>query len=153
MPTFLNNLSLITIPPDNFSTVELQDQNRLVVRLCKRQEAALQRYQDMRTELPHIIEAHKIEINVLQEKLRRSTEVNRRNSDKLKMNDGRIMKLTEELSRLRDLSKRRNLPERDQLNKKLSTTNQSLQEREKEVEVGVRQPRSEVLNLGAMKRI
>lgn len=64
-----------------------------------------------------------------------STDVNRRNADKLKATDTRIIKLTEELTRLRELSRKRNLPERDQLNKKLSAATQSLQEKEKEVEV------------------
>ncbi|XP_066937469.1 lebercilin-like protein isoform X1 [Macrobrachium rosenbergii] len=113
---------------------ELEEQNRLLVRVGKRQEAALRRYQDMKSELPHIIEAHKIEIHVLQEKLRRATETNRRNNEKLKDTDGRILKLTEELSRLRNLSKKRHLPERDQLNRKLSTTVLSLEEKEKEAE-------------------
>ncbi|XP_068221604.1 lebercilin-like protein isoform X2 [Palaemon carinicauda] len=88
----------------------------------------------MKSELPHIIEAHKMEITVLQEKLRRATEANRRNNEKLKDTDGRIIKLTEELSRLRNLCKKRNLPERDQLNKKLSATVQTLGEKEKESE-------------------
>ncbi|XP_071537376.1 uncharacterized protein [Panulirus ornatus] len=113
---------------------ELEEQNRLLVRIGKRQETALTRYQDTKSELPHIIEAHKLEINVLQEKLRRSTEVNRRNAEKLKATDARIIKLTEELTRLRELSRKRNLPERDHLNKKLSAATQTLQEKEKEVQ-------------------
>ncbi|XP_064103916.1 lebercilin-like protein isoform X2 [Macrobrachium nipponense] len=113
---------------------ELEEQNRLLVRVGKRQEAALRRYQDMKSELPHIIEAHKIEIHVLQEKLRRATETNRRSNEKLKDTDGRILKLTEELSRLRNLSKKRHLPERDQLNRKLSATVLSLDEKGKEAE-------------------
>ncbi|XP_047487639.1 serine/arginine repetitive matrix protein 1-like [Penaeus chinensis] len=113
---------------------ELEEQNRLLVRLGKRQEAALVRYQDMKSELPHIIEAHKIEINVLHEKLRRSTELNRRNAEKLKQTDARILKLTEELTRLRELSRKRHLPERELLNKKLSAATHALEEKEKEKE-------------------
>lgn len=113
---------------------ELEEQNRLLVRMGKRQEAALARYQDAKSELPHIIEAHKIEINVLQEKLRRSTEVNRRNTEKLKVTDNRIIKLTDEVTRLRELSRKRNLPEREELNKKLSAASKILQDKEKELE-------------------
>nr|XP_045597897.1 nucleolar protein dao-5-like [Procambarus clarkii]XP_045597898.1 nucleolar protein dao-5-like [Procambarus clarkii] len=113
---------------------ELEEQNRLLVRMGKRQEAALTRYQDTKSELPHIIEAHKIEINVLQEKLRRSTEVNRRNGEKLKVTDSRVNKLTDELTRLRELSRKRNLPEREELNRKLSAAAKALQDKEKELE-------------------
>ncbi|XP_037778782.1 eukaryotic translation initiation factor 3 subunit A-like [Penaeus monodon] len=88
----------------------------------------------MKSELPHIIEAHKIEINVLQEKLRRSTELNRRNAEKLKQTDARILKLTEELTRLRELSRKRHLPERELLNNKLSAATHTLEEKEKENE-------------------
>ncbi|XP_050711315.1 uncharacterized protein LOC126995630 isoform X2 [Eriocheir sinensis] len=113
---------------------ELEEQNRLLVRVSKRQETALTRYHDMKSELPHILESHKIEINVLQEKLRRSTEENRRNSERLKLDDSRILKLSEEVTKLRELNRKRNLPERDYLNKQLITATHSLQEREKEVE-------------------
>lgn len=43
--------------------------------------------------------------------------------------------MTEEVTRLRELSKRRHLPERDTLNQKLSATTLALQEKEKEAQV------------------
>lgn len=64
-----------------------------------------------------------------------STEENRRNSERLKVSDNRILKLTEEVTKLRELTRKRNLPERDHLNKQLTATTRSLQEKEKEVEV------------------
>ncbi|XP_045129430.1 uncharacterized protein LOC123515081 [Portunus trituberculatus] len=112
---------------------ELEEQNRLLLRVSKRQEAALTRYHDMKSELPHILEAHKLEINVLQEKLRRSTEENRKNTERLKTGDNRLLKLTEEATKLRELNRKRNLPERDQLNKQLIAATRTLHEKEKEV--------------------
>lgn len=45
--------------------------------------------------------------------------------------------MTEEVTRLRELNRKRNLPERDQLNKQLIAATQTLQEKEKEVEVRI----------------
>ncbi|CAL4114756.1 unnamed protein product, partial [Meganyctiphanes norvegica] len=113
---------------------ELEDQNRLLMRLGKRQESHLQRFQDMKSELPHIIEAHKMEIGVLREKLRRMTNSNNSNETKLKQQDTRIIKLTEEVTKLRELCRKRSLPERDALNKKLSETQLHLQNKERDFE-------------------
>lgn len=66
-----------------------------------------------------------------------STEENRRNAERLKIGDSRILKLTEEGTRLRELNRKRNLPERDHLNKQLIAATQTLQEKEKEVEVSL----------------
>ncbi|MPC92215.1 hypothetical protein E2C01_087291 [Portunus trituberculatus] len=62
-----------------------------------------------------------------------STEENRKNTERLKTGDNRLLKLTEEATKLRELNRKRNLPERDQLNKQLIAATRTLHEKEKEV--------------------
>lgn len=50
---------------------ELEEQNRTITRISKRQEAALKKYHNEETQLPHLLEAHKMEIKILQDKLRK----------------------------------------------------------------------------------
>lgn len=66
-----------------------------------------------------------------------ANEEGRRNNERLKATEGRLQKMTEEVTRLRELSKRRHLPERDTLNQKLSATTLALQEKEKEAQVNI----------------
>ena len=66
-----------------------------------------------------------------------SAEENRRNNERLKTGDSRILKLSEEVTRIRELNRKRNLPERDQLNKQLTAATQTLHEKEKEVQVRI----------------
>ena len=49
----------------------MEDENRLLVRVSKRQESALKKYHDMKSELPHLVISHRQEINSLQTRLRR----------------------------------------------------------------------------------
>ncbi|XP_018011075.1 uncharacterized protein LOC108668383 [Hyalella azteca] len=113
---------------------ELEDKNRLLVRLCKRQEAELRKFHEARSELPHLLEAHKMEILVLQDRLRKLTEAHRRDTSKLRQQEERLFKTSEETTRLKELTKKRNLPEREELNRKLCATQCSLAEKQQEVD-------------------
>lgn len=65
------------------------------------------------------------------------TEAHRRDVSKLRHLEERQQKTNEEVGRLRDLSRKRNLPERDELNKKLSATHCSLTDKQQEADVSL----------------
>ncbi|KAF2356453.1 Lebercilin domain [Trinorchestia longiramus] len=112
---------------------ELEEKNKLLVRLCKRQEAELRKFHEAKSELPHLLQAHKMEILVLQDRLRKLTEAHRRDTSKLRQQEERLLKSTEETTRLKELMKKRNLPEREELSRKLSDSQSSLAEKQQVV--------------------
>ncbi|XP_076056515.1 uncharacterized protein LOC143034400 [Oratosquilla oratoria] len=130
---------------------ELEEQNRLLVRVGKRQEAALARYENMKSQLPLIIEAHQIEIGILKEKLRRSVTSANRAKEKQASTDERFLRQQDELVRLKDLARRRNLPAREELHRQLTSTTEKLTTAEKKI--GDLQKRLDLLNKSLKQQV
>ncbi|XP_012261229.2 putative protein tag-278 isoform X1 [Athalia rosae] len=94
---------------------ELANENRLLKALQKRQDSALRRYEGTNAELPRIINSHHEELRVLQAKYKKLKSQHKDTCDLLKEKENELHTLQTQNKHLMQLSKDRNLGEREKL--------------------------------------
>ncbi|KAM3956415.1 uncharacterized protein ACR2FA_009615 [Aphomia sociella] len=94
---------------------ELSNENRVLRALQKKQEIALQRYENSNAELPQVLNSHNEEMRVQQSKYKQLKHQFKEVSQKLKERDMQLQQLRDEHQHLLELSKDRNLLEREKL--------------------------------------
>ncbi|XP_052750485.1 lebercilin [Galleria mellonella] len=94
---------------------ELSNENRILRALQKKQEIALQRYENSNAELPQVLNSHNEEMRVQQSKYKQLKQQFKEVSQKLKERDMQLQHLKDEHQHLLELSKDRNLLEREKL--------------------------------------
>ncbi|XP_063361020.1 myosin heavy chain, fast skeletal muscle [Cydia amplana] len=99
---------------------ELSNENRILRAMQKKQEIALQRYENSNAELPQVLNSHTEEIRIQQLKYKQLKQQMKETLTKLKERDMQLQQLRDEHQHLLDLSKDRNLLEREKLQSQLS---------------------------------
>ncbi|XP_061710546.1 lebercilin-like isoform X1 [Cydia pomonella] len=99
---------------------ELSNENRVLRAMQKKQEIALQRYENSNAELPQVLSSHTEEIRIQQLKYKQLKQQMKETLTKLKERDMQLQQLRDEHQHLLDLSKDRNLLEREKLQSQLS---------------------------------
>ncbi|XP_059049900.1 lebercilin isoform X2 [Achroia grisella] len=94
---------------------ELSNENRVLRALQKKQEIALQRYENSNAELPQVLNSHNEEMRVQQSKYKQLKQQFKEVTQKLKERDMQLQHLKDEHQHLLELSKDRNLLEREKL--------------------------------------
>ncbi|RVE45038.1 hypothetical protein evm_010317 [Chilo suppressalis] len=94
---------------------ELSNENRVLRAIQKKQEIALHRYENSNAELPQVLNSHNEEIRIQQSKYKQLKQQYREATQKLKERDMQLQQLRDEHQHLLELSKDRNLLEREKL--------------------------------------
>ncbi|XP_011548452.3 lebercilin-like protein isoform X1 [Plutella xylostella] len=99
---------------------ELSNENRILKAVQKKHEIALQRYENSNAELPQVLNSHSEEMRVQQARYKQLKQQYREVSQRLKERDSQLQQLRDEHQHLLDLSKDRNLLEREKLQAQLA---------------------------------
>ncbi|XP_035428977.1 lebercilin-like protein [Spodoptera frugiperda] len=94
---------------------ELSNENRVLRAIQKKQEIALQRYENSNAELPQVLNSHNEEMRIQQSKYKQLKQQYKEATMKLKERDMQLQQLKDEHQHLLELSKDRNLLEREKL--------------------------------------
>ncbi|XP_076381732.1 uncharacterized protein LOC117220300 isoform X1 [Megalopta genalis] len=109
---------------------ELANENRLLKSLQKRQDSALKRYEGTNAELPRIINSHHEELRVLQIKYKKLKVLHKETSNLLKEKENELLQLQSQNKHLLQLSKDRNLGEREKLQSQISDLNYRIEQQQ-----------------------
>lgn len=109
---------------------ELANENKLLKALQKRQDSALKRYEGTNAELPRIINSHHEELRVLQIKYKKLKTLQKETCDLLKEKENELQQLQSQNKHLLQLSKDRNLGEREKLQLEVSDLNHRIQKQQ-----------------------
>ncbi|XP_053979689.1 interaptin [Hylaeus volcanicus] len=109
---------------------ELANENRLLKSLQKRQDSALKRYEGTNAELPRIINSHHEELRVLQIKYKKLKVLHKETCNLLKEKENELQQLQSQNKHLLQLSKDRNLGEREKLQLQVSDLNYRIQQQQ-----------------------
>ncbi|XP_026667675.1 hyaluronan mediated motility receptor isoform X2 [Ceratina calcarata] len=109
---------------------ELANENKLLKSLQKRQDSALKRYEGTNAELPRIINTHHEELRVLHIKYKKLKALQKETCDLLKEKENELQQLQAQNKHLLQLSKDRNLGEREKLQLQVSDLNHKIQQQQ-----------------------
>ncbi|CAH0729049.1 unnamed protein product, partial [Brenthis ino] len=107
---------------------ELSNENRVLRAVQKKQEIALQRYENSNAELPQVLNSHNEEMRVQQSRYKQLKHQYKEVSQKLKERDMQLQQLRDEHQHLLDLSKDRNLLEREKLQAQVTELTSKVQQ-------------------------
>ncbi|XP_050676022.1 lebercilin-like protein [Leptidea sinapis] len=94
---------------------ELSNENKILRAVQKKHEIALQRYENSNAELPQVLSSHTEELRIQQTKYKQLKQQFKEVSQKLKERDLQYQQLKDEHQHLLDLSRDKNLLEREKL--------------------------------------
>uniref|UniRef100_A0A1B6CW02 Lebercilin domain-containing protein n=1 Tax=Clastoptera arizonana TaxID=38151 RepID=A0A1B6CW02_9HEMI len=107
---------------------ELTNENRLLKTMQKRQETALRKYEGTEARLPQLMQSHNEEMRILTSKLKQLKTQNQKLCEKLKNTETHLNNLQEQHVHLLQLTRDRNLGEREQLANQVQELQASVQE-------------------------
>ncbi|XP_050445178.1 centrosomal protein of 128 kDa isoform X2 [Cataglyphis hispanica] len=114
---------------------ELANENRLLKALQKRQDSALRRYEGTNAELPRLINSHHEELRILQTKYKKLKELHKDTCNMLKEKENELYSANSQNKHLLQLSKDRNLEEREKLQLQLSDMNHKVQQQQETIQL------------------
>ncbi|KAG5332126.1 LCA5 protein, partial [Acromyrmex heyeri] len=114
---------------------ELANENRLLKALQKRQDSALRRYEGANAELPRLINSHHEELRVLQIKYKKLKELHKDTCNLLKERENELYSANSQNKHLLQLSKDRNLEEREKLQLQLIDMNYKMQQQQETIQL------------------
>lgn len=114
---------------------ELLKENKALKRVQYRQEKVLNKFGDAENEISQLIVRHNNEITALKERLRKSQEKERATEKRVKDTESELFRTKFSLQKLKKISEDRHLPERDDLAKKLVSTELKLDDTERRIKV------------------
>uniref|UniRef100_A0A2A4JQ47 Lebercilin domain-containing protein n=1 Tax=Heliothis virescens TaxID=7102 RepID=A0A2A4JQ47_HELVI len=107
---------------------ELSNENRVLRAIQKKQEIALQRYENSNAELPTVLNSHNEEMRIQQSKYKQLKQQFKEVTAKLKERDMQLQQLRDEHQHLLELSKDRNLLEREKLQAQVTDLSSKVQQ-------------------------
>ncbi|CAK9817047.1 Lebercilin-like protein [Anthophora plagiata] len=113
---------------------EIASENKLLKSLQKRQDSALKRYEGTNAELPRIINSHHEELRVLQIKYKKLKAIQKETCDLLKEKENELQQLQSQNKHLLQLSKDRNLGEREKLQLQVSDLNHRIKQQQDNIQ-------------------
>ncbi|XP_037905707.1 lebercilin-like protein isoform X2 [Hermetia illucens] len=128
---------------------ELANENRILRTLHKRQDTALSKYEGTNAELPQLLHSHAEEIRMWQTKCRNLNSQNRELTRKLKERDTALLALGDQNKHLTQLSRDRNLEDRERLTERVRYLESRLNEKDNDVKLLARRIQLEAKNYKA----
>lgn len=113
----------------------MANENRLLKALQKRQDSALRRYEGTTAELPKIINSHHEELRILQIKYKKLKALHKETCDILKEKENELHSLQTQNKHLLQLSKDRNLGEREKLQMQVSDLNNKVAQQQESIQL------------------
>ncbi|XP_026740181.1 lebercilin-like protein isoform X4 [Trichoplusia ni] len=107
---------------------ELSNENRVLRAIQKKQEIALQRYENSNAELPQVLNSHNEEMRIQQSKYKQLKQQYKEANQRLKEKDMQLQQIRDEHQHLLELSKDRNLLEREKLQSQVSELTMKVQQ-------------------------
>ncbi|PZC78266.1 hypothetical protein B5X24_HaOG202338 [Helicoverpa armigera] len=107
---------------------ELSNENKVLRAIQKKQEIALQRYENSNAELPTVLNSHNEEMRIQQSKYKQLKQQFKEVTAKLKERDMQLQQLKDEHQHLLELSKDRNLLEREKLQAQVTDLSSKVQQ-------------------------
>ncbi|XP_018350169.1 PREDICTED: intracellular protein transport protein USO1 [Trachymyrmex septentrionalis] len=114
---------------------ELANENRLLKALQKRQDSALRRYEGANAELPKLINSHHEELRVLRTKYKKLKELHKDTCNLLKERENELYSANSQNKHLLQLSKDRNLEEREKLQLQLTDMNYKMRQQQETIQL------------------
>ncbi|XP_055965791.1 lebercilin [Sorex fumeus] len=112
---------------------ELTKENKALKRLQYRHEKALSKFEDTENQVSQLLACHNNEITALKERLRKSQEKERAAEKRVKETEDELLRTKYSLQKLKRISEARQLPERDDLAKKLFSAELKLDDTERKI--------------------
>ncbi|XP_054993031.1 lebercilin [Sorex araneus] len=112
---------------------ELTKENKALKRLQYRHEKALSKFEDTENQVSQLLACHNNEITALKERLRKSQEKERAAEKRVKDTEDELLRTKSSLQKLKRISEARQLPERDDLAKKLFSAELKLDDTERKI--------------------
>ncbi|XP_068630579.1 lebercilin-like protein [Battus philenor] len=107
---------------------ELSNENRVLRAMQKKQEIALQRYENSNAELPQVLNSHNEEMRVQQTRYKQLRAQHKETTMRLKERDLQLQQLRDEHQHLLELTKDKNLLEREKLQSQVAELTAKVQE-------------------------
>nr|XP_026490087.1 lebercilin-like protein [Vanessa tameamea] len=107
---------------------ELSNENKVLRALQKKQDIALQRYENSNAELPQVLNSHSEEMRIQQSKYKQLKQQFKEATMKLKEKDIQLQQLRDDHQHLLDLSKDRNLLDREKLQSQVADLTAKVQQ-------------------------
>ncbi|XP_047527098.1 lebercilin [Vanessa atalanta] len=107
---------------------ELSNENKVLRALQKKQDIALQRYENSNAELPQVLNSHNEEMRIQQSKYKQLKQQFKEATMKLKEKDIQLQQLRDDHQHLLDLSKDRNLLDREKLQSQVADLTAKVQQ-------------------------
>ena len=114
---------------------EMREENKLLKKTQKRQEKALNKFENEEGDLPQLLQRHNNEVRTLREQLRKTQEKYSRTDRYLRDAEDELEKTKQKLKKFKNLAEDNNLLERQELQRKVQQTEIDLEERDVKVRV------------------
>ena len=116
---------------------DLKDENKLLKKTQFRTEKALQRFEDKESDLPQIMQRQQNEVRSLKDQIRKWREKHDKTDRYLRDAEDELEKVKFKLKKLKSVTEEKGLPERSELNKRLTQAELDIEERDVKIKVGV----------------
>lgn len=117
---------------------ELREENKLLKKTQHRQEKALTKFEDQESDLPRLILKHNNEVRTLKEQLRVMKEKYEKTDRYLRDAEDDLDRANVKLKKYKSYAENKGLPERDELNRKLSKADLDVEEKDNRIKVSGR---------------
>jgi chromosome segregation ATPase len=114
---------------------EMKEENKLLKKTQKRQEKALNKFENEESDLPQLLQSHNNEVRTLRDQLRKTQEKYSRTDRYLRDAEDELDKTKNKLKKFKNLAEDNNLLERQELQRKVQQTEIDLEERDVKVRV------------------
>lgn len=109
---------------------EMREENKLLKKTQKRQEKALNKFENEESDLPQLLQRHNNEVRTLRDQLRKTQEKYSRTDRYLRDAEDELDKTKNKLKKFKNLAEDNNLLERQELQRKVQQTEIDLEERD-----------------------
>ncbi|XP_047520951.1 uncharacterized protein LOC125060207 [Pieris napi] len=117
----------------HFHLQELSNENKILRTMQKKQEVALQRYDSSSAELPQVLSAHSEEMRVQHAKYQQARRRLRDLEGQLRDRDLRLQTLQDQHNHLLNLTRDKNLPEREKLQAQVSELRETARQQQETI--------------------
>lgn len=116
---------------------DLEEENKVLKRLQRRQEKALEKFEHEESDLPQLLQRHNNELRSLKDQLRKAREKNSHTERSLHEADAERDQLKRQVTKYRELAEERGLPQRDEMHRRLLAAEADVQDKDKRIKVGL----------------
>ena len=117
---------------------DLKEENKILKKMQYRQEKALQKFESKDSDLPIIMQRHNNEVRTLKEQHKKVKDKYDKTDRYLRDAEDELERTKAQLKKYKTLAEEKQLPEREDLNRKLSKAELDLEEKDCRIKVSIR---------------